>query len=134
MRTLSIPSPSEFYSQFKNNIEEGKRMAFKIGQECGGKEKSFYNIQGDDLEAIADILNAMAMRFHVGGHATVEENRVVMRNIAFCAVMRASMTLGIPWEWLDSNYAWPYLEGLVSAIRPDIRRSIPSARCALACP
>jgi len=128
VRTLSLPSPSEFYSQFKNNPDEAKRTAFRLGQERGQLLKSRNNIQGDDLEAIAEILNAR-MEQLMGGRATVEGNRVVMVNTGFCLVMRASMTLGIPWEWLDTNAAWPSLEGIVSNIRPNIRMTIPSARC-----
>jgi len=127
VRTLSTFSPSEFYSQFKDNPEEGKRTAFKLGRETGAVLKSRNNIQGDDLEAIAEILNAFMGTF-MGGRATVEGNRVVLLNTGFCLVMRASMTLGISWEWLDSNAAWPVLEGVVSNIRPDIRQTIQSAR------
>ena len=127
LRTLSIRSPGEFYSQFKNNPEEGKGTAFRLGRDWGGVLKSRNNIQGDDLEAIAEILNAF-MKMNMGGPATVEGNRVVMHNTGFCGIMRASMTFGIPWEWLDTNLAWPTLEGIVSNIRPDIRLTIPSAR------
>lgn len=118
--TLSKISPSEFYSEFKNNPEEAKRIAFKLGQDAGAMLKSKNNIRGDDLQAVADMLNAF-MRISMVGRAKVEENRVVIFNTGLCFVMRAAMTLGIPWEWLDNNLAWPVLEGVVSAVRPDMR-------------
>lgn len=90
--------------------------------------KSRNNIQGDDLEAIAAILNA-AMKAVMAGSSRIEENRVIMLNTGFCPIMRASMSLGLPWEWLDTSFAWPWLEGIVSNIRPDIKLTIQSARC-----
>ena len=129
LKILNIPTTSEFYNQFKNNTEEGKRVVFKLGQESGELVKSSNNIREDNLETIADILNAMDAILNMGRHAKVEENRVVVRNTAICYIMRASLTLGIPLEWLDINYVWPYLEGLVSTIRSDVTQKIPLARC-----
>jgi hypothetical protein len=127
LRKLSFPLPSEFLSLYKNNVDEGKRAAFKAGQQLGAALKSRNNIQGDDLQAVANILNA-AMRTVMSGSCRVEENRVVMLNTGFCPIMRTSMTLGLPWELLDTNFAWPWLEGIVSTIRPDISLTIQSAR------
>ena len=122
-------SPKEFYEQFKNDPEAARRTASQIGREMAQILKQRYNIQGGDLEAVAEILNATIRTVHGASSARVEDNRVVMRNIGFCPVMRAAMTLGIPWEWLDANFAWPWLEGIVSTIRTDMRLRIPSARC-----
>lgn len=127
MRVLSRPSPREFYSRYKNNTEEAKKAAFKLGQSTGEVLKSRNNIQGNDLQAVADILNAF-FEHSLVGQAKVEENRVVLENFGgMCLIMRASMSLGIPWEWLDNNFAWPALEGVVSTIRPDMRLRMLSA-------
>jgi hypothetical protein len=32
-------------------------------------------------------------------------------------------------EWIDTNFAWPWIEGIVSIIRPGLKLRIPSARC-----
>ena len=57
--------------------------------------KSRNKIHRDDLEAIAEILDAATIQL-MGERATVEGDIVVMTNTGFCLVMRASMTPGIP--------------------------------------
>lgn len=91
--------------------------------------KQRYNIQGQDLEAVAEILNA-AMRTERGEHSiSIENNKVTMCNTGFCPVMDTALTFDVNWEWLDTNFAWPWLEGIVSLIRSDIQLKIPTARC-----
>jgi len=91
--------------------------------------KSKNNIQGGELEDVANIINA-AMRTVKGEpSAIVKGNSVTMRNTGFCAIMRAAMALNVPWEWLDTNFAWPWLEGIVSTVRLDMKLRMASARC-----
>ena len=91
--------------------------------------KDKYNIQGDDLEAVAEILSA-AMRTELGEHSIrVEGGKVAMYNIGFCPILHTVQTLDVDWEWLETNFAWPWLEGIVSLIRPDIKLNTPTARC-----
>jgi hypothetical protein len=126
---MSIPSPAEFYREFKDNPSAGKKEAFQIGEEMGRLLKRKYNIREEGLEAVAKVLNA-AMRSVKGEEtARVEGDRVMMINTGFCAVMRAAITLNVPWEWFDTNFAWPWLEGIVYTVRHDVKLRIPSARC-----
>lgn len=128
---MSFPSPKEFYDQFKADSEAAKRKAFQLGVEMGQELKRRYSIHGQDLEAVAAILNA-AMRAVKGGlsiRVSVEDQRVILQNAGFCAVMRAALTLKIPWEWLDENFAWPWLEGIASVVMPRVKLSVQSARC-----
>jgi len=120
--------PLKFYEHFKDKPEEAKRVAFEIGREMGREWKEQYNIQGDDLEALAKLLNVAMENVGSDPTARVEGDRVVMRNSTFCVIMRTALSLNIPWEWLDVYYAWPWLEGIVSLIRPDIKMRIISTR------
>ena len=120
--------PGEFYKQFKEDPEAAKKAAFQLGVEMGEQFKRIYNIEGDDLNAVAALLDATMIEVKGEPTAKVEGNKVILRNSGFCVIMRASVTLGIPWEWLDTNFAWPWLEGIVSTIRPDIKMRVPQAR------
>ena len=126
---MSFNSPSEFYQNYKNDVEAARKAAFQIGQDMGRTMIQKGGVKGNDLGAVADILNS-AMRLVKGEQsARLENDKITMRNIGFCAIMRVALTLDIPWEWLDSTFAWPWLEGIVSIVRPDVRLSVSSARC-----
>jgi hypothetical protein len=126
---LSFNSLSEFYQNYKNDVEAARKAAFQIGQDMGRTMIQKGGVKGNDLGAVADILNS-AMRLVKGEpSARLEDDKVIMQNKGFCAIMRSALTLNIPWEWLDSNFAWPWLEGIVSIVRPDVRLSVSSARC-----
>ena len=99
-----------------------------MGVETGRALKRKYGIEGEGLESVAEILNAAMRTVHGEETAKVVGNEVIMRNSGFCGVMRAALTLNMPWEWIETNFAWPWLEGIVSIIRPDIELRIPSAR------
>ena len=126
---MSLPSPAEFYRRFRDNPSAGKEAAFQVGREMGQAFKIKHNIKGEDLEAVAEILNATMRAVKGEETAKAEGGKVTMSNTGFCGVMRAAITLNLPWVWLDTNFAWPWLEGIVSIIRPDIKLRIPSARC-----
>jgi len=126
---MSFQSPAEFYRRFRDSPSAGKEAAFQIGQKMGRALKIKNNIQGEDLEAVAEILNATMRAVQGEETARVEGDKVTMHNTGFCAIMRAAITLNLQWEWIDTNFAWPWLEGIVSIIRPDIKLRIPSARC-----
>jgi hypothetical protein len=125
---MSWPTPKEFYDRFRDDPEAAKNAAYQIGREAGGKLKQINNIGGDSLEAVAQVLNAAMIAVRSEPSAKVEGNRVVKRDRGFCIIMRSSLTLNLPWEWLDTNFAWPWLEGIVSAIRPDMRMSVETSR------
>ena len=60
--------------------------------------------------------------------AKVEDGRVVKMDRGFCVIMRSALTFNLPWVWLDANYAWPWLEGIVSTVRPNVRMSVETSR------
>jgi hypothetical protein len=128
MAEISWPTPKEFYDQFKDDPEAGKKTAFKFGQEVAREFMRRDGIKGDSLEAVAEILNTMMITCKTEPSARVEGNKVVLRNTGFCLMMRAAMAFDIPWGWIDNNYAWPTLEGLASTVRPDIKMKVEAAR------
>ncbi len=86
------------------------------------------NIQGDGLNAVAEILNAAMSAVRSEPSAKVVGGRVIKKDRGFCVIMRSALTLNIPWTWLDTNYAWPWMEGIVSTVRPDIKMSVQTSR------
>ena len=137
VQRLSYFSPGEFYRRFRNDPEAARRVAFQIGQEMGQALKQRYHVQGEGLQGLVELIYAFGRSSHAGvpgivsdsASVEIEGEKLVMRNSGFCAVMRAALTLNIPWEWLDTNLAWPALEGMASVIRPDIKMRVSSARC-----
>jgi len=125
---MSWQSPKEFYERFQGDPEAAKRAAFQLGREMGQTLKQRCNIKGKDLNAVAEILNAAMNMVKSEPSARVEKGRVVKRDRGFCVIMRSALTLRLPWAWLDANFAWPWLEGIVSTVRPDIKMSVQTSR------
>jgi hypothetical protein len=125
---MSWPTPEEFYERFQGDPEAAKRAAFQLGREIGQILKQRCNIKGKDLNAVAEILNAAMNMVKSEPSARVEKGRVVKRDRGFCVIMRSALTLRLPWAWLDANFAWPWLEGIVSTVRPDIKMSVQTSR------
>jgi hypothetical protein len=124
-----IPSPREFYERYKNDPEAAMRTAFKIGQERGEEIARSLGIQGNDLETLAAVLNEYQRSVQGDPSAKVEGNRVTMRCwTGFCPIMRAALTLGIPWVWLDTNVALPMIRGIASYVIPTIEFKVPSTK------
>lgn len=128
LHRLSFPRPKEFYEQFKNNPKAARRAAFQVGQKMGQVLKQRYSIQGESLEAVAEILNAAMRILQIESTAKAEGGNVVLRASGFCPIISASVAFNIPWTWLDINLAWPWLEGIASNIRLDIKLTIQAAR------
>ena len=125
---MSSPTPKEFYDKFQGDPEAAKKAAFQIGREVGQVLKQKFSIKGTDLGAVAEILNAAMSVVRSEPSARVEEGRVVKRDRGFCVIMRSALTLNLSWAWLDANYAWPWMAGIVSTVRPDIKMSVQTSR------
>ena len=126
---MFISSPKEIFNSFEKDLELVRRTAYNIGLELGQVLKQRFNIIGDDLESVAEILTR-AMRMENGEHTVkIEEDKVILSNLGLCSVINAVQTLDVDWEWLDTNFAWPWLEGIVSSIRNDLILTISTARC-----
>ncbi len=125
---MSWPTPKEFYDRFHDDPEAAKKAAYQVGREAGLILKQSNNITGDSLDSVAQILNAAMTSVRSEPSAKVEGGRVVKRDRGFCVIMRSSLTLNLPWDWMDANYAWPWLEGIVSTVRTDVKMSVESSR------
>ena len=122
---MSLPSPKEFYGKYCGDPEEGKRAAFMYGIELGNLLKKKIDDPKQDLETVAALLNLFQDTVQGEPNAKVEKGKVLMTCSGFCPVMRAAMTLNLPWIWLDENLAWPMTRGLASVIIPGIKLTVP---------
>jgi hypothetical protein len=125
---LSIFQPKLFYDQFKENKEGAKENAFQLGREMGQSLMEKLGIHGKNLEALASILNEFQSMVQGEPNARVEGNTITMRCKGLCPIMRAALTLNIPWQWLDDNYALPMFHGMASLIVPDMKIRLLSAK------
>lgn len=125
---MSFPSPKEFYERHKNDPAAAKKAAYDIGREMGAFFIHKLDIESGGLEAVAAVLNEFQRAVQGDPNAKVEDGRVTMRCTGFCPIMRAALTLDIPWEWLDANLAWPLIRGIASQVLPDIGLRLPSAK------
>jgi hypothetical protein len=81
-----------------------------------------------NMEALAVILNEFQRMVQGEPNAKVMGSTITMRCKGFCPVMRAALTLNIPWQWLDDNYALPMFHGLASLVIPGMRIRLLSAK------
>lgn len=125
---MSWPTPKEFYDRYSGDPEAARKAAYQIGREVGQMLRDKNGIRGNGLDAVAEVLNAAMNMVRSEPSARVDGLRVVKRNRGFCVIMRSALSLNIPWAWLDQYYAWPYLEGIVSIVRDDLKMRVTSAR------
>ena len=125
---MSLPSPKEFFERHKDDPEEARSSALKFGRELGIILLRRLEDPGNDLEAVAAILNEFQRTVQGEPTAKVEGNKVIMRCSGFCPITRAAITLNLPWRWLDENLAWPLVRGVASNIIPSIRLRVPSTK------
>ena len=125
---MSFTQPKVFYEQFKENTEAAKKHAFQLGREMAQSLMEKQGIREKNLEALASILNEFQRMVQGEPNARVEGNTITMRCKGFCPVMRAALTLNIPWQWLDDNYALPMFHGMTSLIVPDMKIRLVSAK------
>ncbi|MBN2334253.1 hypothetical protein JXL21_01755 [Candidatus Bathyarchaeota archaeon] len=125
---MSWPTPKEFYERFKNDPEAARKASFQLGHELGLTLKQKHGIEGDGLDAVAEVLNAAMIVVRSEPSAVVEGDRVIKKDRGFCVIMRSALTLNLPWDWLDVNFAWPWMEGIVSVVRPGMRMSVQTSR------
>lgn len=85
-------------------------------------------VKSGNLEALAVVLNEFQRMVQGEPNARVEGTRVTMSCTGFCPVMRAALTLNIPWTWLDVNMALPMFEGIVFQIMPGVTLRLPLAK------
>ena len=125
---MSLPSPKDFYEKYKNKPADARKSAREIGLQMGHQLLQNIDIPSGSLEAIAAVLNEFQKAVQGDPNAKVEDGKVMMRCTGFCPIMRAALTLNIPWDWLDSNFAWPMIEGIASYIMPGITLRLPYAK------
>ncbi len=86
------------------------------------------DVKGGNLADVAAVLNEFQRSVQGEPSAKVEGNKVTMRCAGFCPIMRAALTLNIPWIWLDTNYALPVIEGVASIVMPGIKMRLASMK------
>jgi hypothetical protein len=125
---LSFIDPKIFYEQFKEDKEAAKKRAYQLGREVGQSLLKKQGIHEKNLEALSSILNEFQRMVQGQPNARVEGDTITMQCIGFCPIMRAALTLNIPWEWLDYNYVLPMFHGMASLIMPNMKVRLLSAK------
>ena len=125
---MELPSWGEFYKAYKNEPGKCQANAFELGKKIGHELMTKLNLKGDDLDTLAAVVNAFMSEVKAETTAKVEGNKVVYRNRSFCPIMISARSFNQPWLWLDENAAWPMMEGLASAVNPNIKHKVPAAR------
>ena len=125
-----MPPVSKFYNDFKNKPSEAAQAeAFRMGQVTGLEAAHKLNLKSDDVNAIAEVVNAVLTTMRYGAPVTVEGEKAVLRQSYYCPIMVSAASLKLPWEWLDENFAWPWMKGIASAVNPKAHLTVSKARC-----
>ena len=125
---MSFIEPKIFYEQFKEDKEAAKKRAYQLGREMGQSLLEKQGIHEKNLEALSSILNEFQRMVQGEPNARVEGDTITMRCKGFCPIMRAALTLNIPWQWLDDNYVLPMFHGMASLIVPNMKIRLLSAK------
>jgi hypothetical protein len=120
---------SKFYNEFKDAPHEVPRgEAFRMGQALGLSTAQKLHLKGSDANAIATLVNEILGKMKYGAPVVVEGSKAVLRQGYYCPIMVSAMSLKLPWEWLDRNFAWPWMEGIASIANPSVKLSVIRAR------
>jgi hypothetical protein len=125
---MSLPSPKEFYDRYRDDPAAARGAARDLGRELGDFYLRELGMEGGGLAAVAAVLNEFQRAVEGEPNARVEGDRVTMRCTGLCPIMRAALTLDIPWEWLDTNLAWPMIGAIASRAVPDMGLRLPKAK------
>jgi hypothetical protein len=125
---MELPSWGDFYKVYKTDPQKCRTYAFELGKSAGLQLIARLKLEGNDLDTLAVVVNALMSELKTETTARVEGNKVVWYNRSFCPVMIAARSFNQPWLWLDENAAWPMLQGLGSAVNPAVKHYVPSAR------
>jgi len=125
---MELPSLGDFYKKYKNEPEKSRAESFELGQGVGHELMTKLNLKGDDLDTLATVVNAFMGEVKCETTAKAEGSKVVYHNRSFCPTMVSARSFNQPWLWLDENFAWPFMEGLASAVNPNVKHQVPMAR------
>lgn len=75
-------------------------------------------MKGEDTETIASVLKSVLRDEPTARILSADEGKVVLRNLGFCPLKTACLSMNLPWEWLCSVLGWPFFYGLASAVNP----------------
>lgn len=119
-----------YYNKFgEDALKVAKGYFSEAGRMLGESLKSSLNIVENDANAVATALNAFLMQAAgMPAGCKVEGDKVICDNEAFCPVMEAVKMVNAPWDKIDLNYAWPFFEGVASAINPGIKMEVLESR------
>lgn len=125
---MELPSWGDFYKTYKNEPDKCRVEALELGKKVSLELMTKLNLSGDDLDTMAAVVNAFSGELKSEATAKVEDNKVIAYNRAFCPIMVSARSFNQPWLWLDENAAWPMMQGLASAVNPNIKHYVPEAR------
>jgi hypothetical protein len=127
---LSLMPLSKFYNGFKDQAPEvAQAEAFKMGQVLGLEAAHKLRLKGNDVNTIAKVVNEIFAEMKSPIPVTVEGDKAVVRGAYICPIMTSAASLKIPWDWLDENFAWPWMRGIASAVNPKVQFTVKRARC-----
>ena len=127
---MSLMPLSQFYNGFKDQSPEvAQAEAFNMGQALGLEAAHKLKLKGNDVNAIARVVNEILARMKYGALVTVEGDKAVLRQAYYCPIMVSAASLKMPWDWLDENFAWPWMRGIASAVNPKVQFTVKRARC-----
>ena len=125
---MSFIDPKLFYEQYKDDVEASKKRAYQFGREIGESLFVKLGVKDRDLYSLSLIMNDFQRMVQGEPNAHVEGKAIVMQCKGFCPIMRAALTLNIPWIWLDENYVLPMFDGMASLVDPDLKVRLVSAK------
>ncbi|MDH7578721.1 MAG: hypothetical protein QHH75_13110 [Bacillota bacterium] len=108
-------------------LEIVAKWRFEEGKQVGAKLKEEIGVTGDSAEDFLKIWQEHGKR--VGIKAEVfkdEEGNIIFRHSGFCPCLTAIGKAGAPWEKICPTWGWPYIEGMLHAVNPDLKLVPPS--------
>ena len=125
---MSFIDPKVFYDQYKDDIKAAKERAYQLGREMGESLFQRLGFKERSLEALSSVMNEFQKMVQGEPNARVEGKAIVMQCKGFCPIMRAAITLSIPWQWLDEYYVLPMFDGMASLVDPNLKVKLLSAK------
>jgi hypothetical protein len=125
---MELPVLSDYYKKYKNDPQQCRAETLALGKRYGQELMNRLKLKGDDLATLAAVVNAFMAEIKAETNARVEDNKVIYYNRSFCPIMITAKSFNQPWLWLDENAAWPLMQGLSSAVNPNIRHYVAHAR------
>ncbi len=128
MNILTPKVIKEFYERYKDKSpEEIHTAAFNLGAEHGLAILKQLNIEGNDVNALKELLKAV-VGFDPLVSFEVDDEGLHLRSMGFCTLMTTCLSLNLPWGWMCQNLGRSFFKGMASLIDPSFDVTIPLSR------